>query len=69
MSDPTFARPDRFFLILWGSFVPAGALLGALVFPDTWTLLERVGLGTFCGIGCALILTVNRVFGAYNTPE
>lgn len=69
MSDPLFARPDRFFLILWGCFVPFGAVLGMLLFPPAWSTLERAGVGLLCGAGCALILTVNRLFGAYNIKE
>ncbi len=69
MSEPTFARPDRFFVILWACFLPFGALLGWIFFPEAWGLWTRLGVGVGCGAGCALILTVNRLFGAYNVKE
>lgn len=67
MAEPTPERwrPDLFFKVVWIGFVLLGPVLGALLLPEAWSLFRRLGAGLLGGVGCAFILTANRMLGAY----
>lgn len=60
---------DPFFIGVWAFFVPLGLVLSWIYMPEGWGAVQRVAVGLLGGAFAALILTANRLLGAYITKE
>jgi len=63
------AQIDRFFVLVWVGFVLGGTALAVVGLPGDITLPHRLLAGLVLGVFCALILTTNRLLGAYGREE
>ena len=52
---------------LWIVFISCAIVAAITLLPEDWALTRRVLAGLIGGIGCALILSVNRIIG--NMPS
>ena len=66
---PKLFRPDAFFVAVWVFFVALGLVLAFLYLPPEWGLGQKLAVGLLGGAFSALILTANRLLGAYTTKE
>ena len=58
-------KDNLYVVFLWAFFLVVGPAAGAFFLHDAYGVVMSLIAGLLGGAGCAIIVTVNRILGAY----